>query len=374
MFPQPAKTISIYITFTVLYFQNAYVVALIDSGQIAGIFYRITGDTMQQQNNSDMDPKVWMQKISVYNRPELRKSVWQIANSLIPFLLLWGLMIYFYHISPWISLALTIPTAAFMVRVFIIFHDCGHGSFFKSRKANHILGTITGILTLTPYFQWRHDHAVHHATSGDLDNRGTGDVWTMTVEEYNNASWWKRLSYRVYRNPFVMFVIGPLFMFLIVHRFAKKTDKKVERWSVIYTNIALLAIAAGISLIIGIKGYLMLQIPVMLLAGAGGVWLFYVQHQFEDVYWERHKDWNFVDAAIQGSSFYKLPKLLQWFSGNIGFHHIHHVSSRIPNYNLEKCHRENEVFNRVKPVTLRTSLKSVKFRLWDEQQRRLVGF
>lgn len=326
------------------------------------------------QIKSKPDHKVWMKKIAKYNNPDLKKSIWQIVNSLVPYIALWALMIYFYDISYWVTLALAIPAAGFMVRIFIIFHDCGHGSFFKSRQANHIVGTIAGILTFTPYFQWRYEHALHHATSGDLDKRGTGDVWTMTVDEYKAAPFWKRTSYRAYRNPFVMLFVGPLFMFLIAHRFINKKGKKHERWSVVYTNAALVAIAVIMSLTIGLKVYLLIQIPVLLIAGAAGVWLFYVQHQFEGVYWERHEKWEFVTAAIQGSSFYKLPRLLQWFSGNIGFHHIHHVSSRIPNYKLEKCHVENEVFNRVKPVTLLTSFKSLKFRLWDETQQRLVGF
>jgi acyl-lipid omega-6 desaturase (Delta-12 desaturase) len=320
------------------------------------------------------DHKAWMDKIAKYNNPELKKSIWQLVNSIGPFLMLWSLMLYFYNISPWISLALTIPAAGFMVRVFIIFHDCGHGSFFKSRKANHIVGSIAGILTFTPYFQWRYEHAVHHATSGDLDKRGTGDVKTMTVDEYNAASFWKRVKYRIYRNPFVMFVIGPLFMFLIVHRLIDKKGKKQERWSVVYTNIVLFAIAVIMYFTIGLKAYFLMQIPILLMAGGAGIWLFYVQHQFEDVYWERSEKWDYVSAAIDGSSFYKLPKFFQWFTGNIGFHHIHHVSSKIPNYYLEKCHVENEVFKQVKPVTLRTSFKSAKFRLWDEAQQRLVGF
>jgi len=326
------------------------------------------------QIKSKPDHKVWMKKIAKYNNPDLKKSIWQIVNSLVPYIALWALMIYFYDISYWVTLALAIPAAGFMVRIFIIFHDCGHGSFFQSRQANHIVGTIAGILTFTPYLQWRYEHALHHATSGDLDKRGTGDVWTMTVDEYKAAPFWKRTSYRAYRNPFVMLFVGPLFMFLIAHRFINKKGKKHERWSVVYTNAALVAIAVIMSLTIGLKVYLLIQIPVLLIAGAAGVWLFYVQHQFEGVYWERHEKWEFVTAAIQGSSFYKLPRLLQWFSGNIGFHHIHHVSSRIPNYKLEKCHVENEVFNRVKPVTLLTSFKSLKFRLWDETQQRLVGF
>ena len=314
-----------------------------------------------------------MKTIAKYTKPTVSKSLWQVLNSFIPYFLFWGAMIYSINISYWLTLALVIPTAGFMVRIFIIFHDCGHGSFFKSQKANHILGVISGILVFTPYFQWRHAHAVHHGTSGDLDSRGVGDVWTMTVEEYNSASALQKLAYRAYRHPLVMIVIGPLFMFLVVHRFTSRGKTK-QRWSVYSTNAVLLAIATGMSLLIGFKAYVLMQLPVLMIAGSAGVWLFYVQHQFEGVYWERHESWDFMEAAIQGSSFYKLPKVLQWFSGNIGFHHVHHLSSRIPNYNLEKCHVENKELQRIKPVTLFSSFKSLRYRLYDESGRKLVGF
>jgi omega-6 fatty acid desaturase (delta-12 desaturase) len=259
------------------------------------------------------------------------------------------------------------------VRIFIIFHDCGHGSFFKSRQANTIVGYITGILTFTPYHLWRHRHAVHHATAGDLDRRGVGDVWTMTLEEYIHATWWKKLIYRIYRFPIFMFIIGPLIVFLVNQRFAGKSVKKRERRSVYITNIALLGILILAHFTIGLKAYILVQLPAFWLSTVVGVWLFYVQHQFEGVYWERHENWDYVKAAINGSSFYKLPKVLQWFTGNIGFHHIHHLSPKIPNYLLERCHRDNPIFQ-VKPVTLWTSLKSLTFRLWDEKNRELVSF
>ena len=326
-----------------------------------------------QQQNSKAEHIAWMKSLTLYNKPEVRKSILQIADSVIPFIALWALMILSLNVSIWLSLALAIPTAGFMVRIFIIFHDCGHGSFFRSQKANHIVGVITGILTFTPYFQWRHEHAIHHSASGNLDKRGVGDVWTMTVAEYNSAPRWKRLAYRLYRHPFFMFILGPIFMFLVVHRFAGKAKGR-ERLSVVYTNLALLVIAVGMSLLIGWKNYLILQLVLLMLAGSAGVWLFYVQHQFEGVYWERSDNWDFFTAALQGSSFYKLPKVLQWFSGNIGFHHIHHLNARIPNYLLEKVYNEYEPLQRIEPVTLRTSLKSLKYRLYDEASRRLVSF
>ena len=277
-------------------------------------------------------------------------------------------------ISWWLVVPLAILTGAFMVRMFIIHHDCGHGSFFKSRRANNILGFITGVLTFTPYFHWRWEHAAHHATSGDLDNRGMGDIWTLTVQEYLESSRWQRFAYRLARNPVILFGIAPMYMFLIKHRFPKKSASQRERDSVHWTNLAIFGVVTALSLIFGFKAYLLIQLMVMAAGGAAGVWLFYVQHQFDGVYWERAGEWDYVTAALKGSSFYKLPKVLQWFSGNIGFHHIHHLSSRIPNYHLEKCHKSEPLFQTVKPVTLFASFRSFTFRLWDEQRRTLVGY
>jgi omega-6 fatty acid desaturase (delta-12 desaturase) len=260
------------------------------------------------------------------------------------------------------------------VRVFIISHDCGHGSFFSSAKANDVLGFITGVLTFTPYYHWRWEHALHHATSGDLDRRGTGDVWTLTVQEYLEASRWKRFAYRLARNPVILFGVAPFFLFLIQQRFPSAKAAQRERHSVAWTNLAIVGLGAALGWAFGFKAYVLLQLLVIMTAGSAGVWLFYVQHQFEGVYWERSSGWDYSTAALKGSSFYKLPKVLQWFSGNIGFHHIHHLSPRIPNYNLEKCHRAEPLFQTVKPVTLLSSLKSFTFRLWDEQQRKLVGY
>jgi omega-6 fatty acid desaturase (delta-12 desaturase) len=230
------------------------------------------------------------------------------------------------------------------------------------------------VLTFTPYFHWRWEHSIHHATSGDLDRRGTGDVWTMTVQEYLESSRWKRFAYRLARNPLVLFVLAPLYLFVIRQRFPSSTASKRERHSVYWINLGIFTVAAGLTYIFGFKAYALIQLIIIGIAGSAGVWLFYVQHQFEGVYWERREHWDYTTAALQGSSFYKLPKILQWFSGNIGFHHLHHLSSRIPNYNLEKCHNAHPIFQSVKPVTLLGSLKSFSFRLWDEQQRKLVSF
>jgi omega-6 fatty acid desaturase (delta-12 desaturase) len=264
-------------------------------------------------------------------------------------------------ISYWYTLPFIILAAGFLVRLFIIFHDCGHGSFFPSRQANDIVGFIMGIFNFTPYYYWRHEHAIHHASSGDLDRRGNGDIWMMSVAEYQAATPWQKLGYRIYRNPIVMFGIGPIFMFSIMHRLPHQKLRKREQLSIVYTNLVLLIAAVAMSLLIGWQTFLILQISTLFVASTVGVWLFYVQHQYEDVYWQRHGEWDYATAALEGSSFYKLPKVLQWFTGNIGFHHIHHLSPRIPNYNLERCHNENPLFH-IEPITLWQSFGSLRYR------------
>ena len=356
-----------------MYYIAVHYVKFINVMLIEKMFLEFNVHTTTKQK-SESEKIQWMKSIAIYNHSSLKKSIWQILNTFIPYVALWALMVWSIDISYWLTLALVFPAAGFLVRIFIIFHDCGHGSFFKSQKANHILGTMSGILAFTPYFEWRFEHGVHHATSGNLDRRGRGDVWTMTVEEYKAASRFKRLMYRIYRHPFFMLVFGPIFSFLLVYRFPHRHAKKRERWSVYYTNAALLAILLIMGFTIGFKTYLLIQLPVLLLAGSAGIWLFYVQHQYEGVYWARHDKWDFMTAALNGSSFYKLPHVLQWFSGNIGFHHIHHLNSRIPNYNLEKCHYNTPEFHTVHPITLAKSLKSLKFRLYDETEQKLVSF
>jgi omega-6 fatty acid desaturase (delta-12 desaturase) len=240
--------------------------------------------------------------------------------------------------------------------------------------ANDILGFVTGVLTLTPYLHWRSEHALHHASAGDLDRRGTGDIWTLTVQEYIEASRWKRFAYRLARNPIVLFGIAPLWLFAIQQRFPSATASRRERHSVAWANLSIFGMSFGLIWLFGLKNYLWIQLTVVAVAGSAGLWLFYVQHQFDGVYWQRSGQWDYATAALQGSSFYRLPKLLQWFSGNIGFQHIHHLSPRIPNYHLEKCHQAEPLFQTVKAVTLYSSLKSFTFRLWDEQRGKLVGY
>ena len=316
----------------------------------------------------------WKAIVLKYQDPSVWRALWQIINTVVPYGVLWYLMYLCLAVSWWLVVPLAILAGGFLVRVFIIFHDCGHGSYFKSRAANDAVGFITGILTFTPYYHWRWEHAIHHASAGDLDKRGTGDVWTMTVQEYLESSRWKKFAYRLARNPFILFVVAPLGLFLVRQRFPSPKASQRERHSVYAMNVAILAMAAGLSWLLGIKAYLIIQLIILMVAGGAGVWMFYVQHQFEDVYWERGEDWSYVAAALKGSSFYKLPRILQWFSGNIGFHHIHHLSPRIPNYNLEKCHQADPLFQQVKPITLFSSLKSATYRLWDEKNKKLVGY
>ena len=326
------------------------------------------------EGSARTDAADWKQIVAKYQKPSAPRAAWQIVNTVVPYALLWFLMYYTLAVSWWLTAPLAILSGAFLVRAFIIFHDCGHGSFFKSRRANNVWGFLCGILTFTPYYHWRWEHSLHHATSGDLDRRGTGDVWTLTVQEYLESSRWQRFAYRLARNPIVLFVLAPLFLFLVKHRLPKARASTRERHSVYWMNLAILGVAAVMVAIFGLKAYLLIQLTALMVAGSAGVWLFYVQHQFEGVYWERRDDWDYAAAALQGSSFYKLPRVLQWFSGTIGFHHIHHLSPRIPNYNLEKCHQANPLFQTVKPVTFFSSFRSLTFRLWDEPRRKLVGY
>jgi len=316
----------------------------------------------------------WKDVVIKYQEPSLMSALWQLSNTFLPFLFIWYLMYRTLGISWWLTLSLAVINAGFTMRLFIIFHDCGHGSFFNSKVANDILGFCTGVLMFTSYHHWRWEHSVHHATTGHLDKRGTGDVWTLTVQEYLESSRWKRFSYRITRNPFILFVIAPLVLFLILERIPSKKAPKKERNMLYLTNLAIAFMVACGIWIFGLKAYLLIQLTTMTLVGSAGVWMFYVQHQFEDTYWERGSDWDYTTAALKGSSYYKLPKVLQWISGNIGFHHIHHLNSRIPNYNLEKCHKSHPLFQQVKAITLFSSFKSFTYRLWDEQQKKLVGY
>ena len=312
--------------------------------------------------------------IERFRQPSRLRATWQLTNTLIPYLFLWFLMTQAISVSYWLVLPLALLAAGLRVRIFIFMHDCGHGSFMRSRRANTLVGLLTGLLTFTPYHHWTWEHAIHHRTSGDLERRGTGDVWTMTVAEYLGAPLWRRCAYRLLRNPVALFAIAPTVLFVVLERFPSWRAGRRERLSVWVTNLALLLMAAGLSALIGFKSWFLIELTMMLFAGGAGVWLFYVQHQFADAYWTRHDEWDYTEAALKGSSFYKLPAVLRWFSGNIGFHHIHHLSPQIPNYHLQRCHNAEPLFGSAPTLTLGASLSSATLRLWDEQRQRLIGF
>jgi acyl-lipid omega-6 desaturase (Delta-12 desaturase) len=330
----------------------------------------LTIDPVQSGPASEVSPA----DVTRFQAASLGRARWQLINSFVPYVLLWVAMIYALAVSYWLMLPLAILAAGFLARIFIIFHDCGHASFFKSKRANNAVGAVAALVNLTPFRHWRWQHALHHGTAGDLDRRGSGDIWTLTVQEYLQSTRWRRFAYRLARNPIVLFVIAPLYVFVVHHRFAESKAPAPERRSVRRTNWALLGVTLVMSAVIGLKAFILIQFTVSAIAGATGLWLFYVQHQFEGAYWARTDDWSYTAAALKGSSFYKLPRILQWFTGNIGFHHIHHLSPRIPNYHLQRCHDADPFFKTIKPVTLLTSLGSLKFRLWDEQRNVFVGF
>ena len=323
-----------------------------------------------------MAKPAWYQALGKYAYSDFRKSLWQLIDTFVPYGLLWALMLYTVRrgYPYWVTLTLAVVAGGILVRVFILFHDCCHGSFFSSRRANTILGYVSGILTFTPFEDWRYAHNIHHATAGDLDRRGIGDIKTMTTAEYLAAPLRRRIAYRIYRNPFVLFGPGAVLLFLFFQRFTTNGAGKRERRSVLLTNLALLGIIAVASSTIGLQTYLLIQLPIILIAGSLGLWLFYIQHQFESVYWTRHESWDPMTVALDGSSYFKLPKILQWFTGNIGLHHVHHARPTIPNYHLQQCHDDIPAFHAVKPLTVRTSLKSWFLALYDENQQKLISF
>ncbi len=316
----------------------------------------------------------WRDALAPYAKPHLGRSLADLATSVVPYLALSVAMYMSLGVSYLLTLALAIPASGFLVRTFILFHDCSHGSLLSSKRANIWLGVVLGLLVYSPFLRWRHDHAIHHATSGDLDRRGGGDVRTLTVAEYAAMPARSRLAYRLFRNPAVMFGVGPIVALVIGPRIVSRSARPRMRRSVIGTNIALAVMVGALCWLIGWRDYLLVQAPTVLLAGSAGIWLFYVQHQFEDAYWESTDGWSYADAALRGSSYLKLPRVLQFFSGNIGLHHVHHLSARIPNYNLQRAHDENPIFHQVPVLTLRDGLRSVRLKLWDEERGRMVTF
>jgi acyl-lipid omega-6 desaturase (Delta-12 desaturase) len=307
---------------------------------------------------------------------DTRRSILQLVSSAVPFVLLWTAMYWSLDVSYWLTLLLVLPTAGFLMRLFMIQHDCGHGSFFQSRRARDWTGFAIGVLTLVPYQYWRKTHAHHHAHSGNLDFRGFGDIDTQTVREYRAKSRLGRLLYRLYRHPLVLFGIGPAFHFILKHRFPWDIPREWgQAWkSVWWTNAALASIVTTMCLTIGWKPFLMVQLPITLVTGSLGVILFYVQHQYEETYWHKHDEWDFFDAALMGSSYLVLPRPLQWITANIGLHHVHHLSSRIPNYRLEECMNANPELQVATKIGLKDSFRLMRLTLWDEDAQRLIGF
>jgi len=323
------------------------------------------------------DARSWTQILLRYREPSHLRSIIELGISLAPLAALWALMWLAYSFGFWwLTLLLAVPAAGFLVRLFMIQHDCGHGAFFRHRLANDWIGRALGVLTLTPYDFWRRSHAIHHATSGNLARRGIGDVDTLTVREYLALSRWGRLAYRLYRHPAVMFGVGPAYLFVLRHRFPVGLMRGGrEAWlSAMGTNAAIAIIVATLIWLIGVGPFLLVHGPIMLLAAAMGVWLFYVQHQFEHTLWADDETWDLHDAALHGSSYYVLPGILRWFTANIGIHHVHHLCSRIPYYRLPRVMRENPELGGIGRLTLWDSIKCVRLVLWDESHKKLVSF
>jgi acyl-lipid omega-6 desaturase (Delta-12 desaturase) len=340
---------------------------------------------MKVATSSSNDPKAksslhkmppWHSQLVNYRAPNGWTASWQLMNTFLPYCGLWALMILSIHLGyPYaITLLLAVIAALFLVRLFVLFHDCVHGSLFPKKGVNTFFGHALGLLVFTPFDDWRFSHLRHHASYADLDARGFGDIWIMTRAEYNEASSAKRLAYRLYRNPAVLIGLGALFIFVLRFRLPTRTAKRKERMSVIFTNLLIVVVVLLAARILGLRTYLLVQLPVIWLAGTMGVWLFYVQHQFEGVYWARRAEWDALRAAMEGSSFYDLPPILRWFSANIGYHHVHHLHARIPNYRLGDCYESIPALRDKPALTIRKSLSNIHLKLWDEERKELVGF
>ena len=320
--------------------------------------------------------RAWVLKLARYREPRLGRSLFELVATLVPFLMLWVLAWIAMGISLWLSLAIAVLNGGFLVRIFIIQHDCGHASYFHNRSAGDWLGRILGVITLTPYDVWRRTHAIHHSHHGNLDRRGIGDVLTLTVAEYRARGFWGRLAYRLYRHPVVLFVLGPSYLFILQNRLPLGLMRSGWRyWTSAMGTNALIGIVVGLILWLGgLMPVLLIYIPTSVIGATIGVWLFYVQHQFEQTHWEKAEDWQIHDAALEGSSHYVLPAPLQWLTGNIGVHHVHHLYSRIPFYRLTEVLRDHRALAEAQKLTIRQSLACVKLNLWDERSRRLMSF
>ncbi|MHA7970189.1 fatty acid desaturase [Rhizobium sp. CAU 1783] len=318
----------------------------------------------------------WLKILARYRQPRLRRSVFELVVTLVPFMLFWALAYLSYVNGFWLGLIAIVPAGIFLLRLFMIQHDCGHGSFFARRGLDDWTGRLIGVLTLTPYGYWRRAHAIHHASAGNLDERGIGDITTLTLEEYRALSPRGRLAYRLYRHPVVMFGIGPAYIFLIKQRlpFGMMKDGSMPWISTMGTNLSIAVVCALMIWAVGLVPFLVIHLPVVLIAGAVGIWLFYVQHQFEETHWSKGKEWQFPKAALHGASHYDLPLALRWLTGNIGIHHVHHLASRIPYYRLPEVLRDHPELAGIGRITVRDSLSCVKLAVWDEKRGRLLSF
>jgi acyl-lipid omega-6 desaturase (Delta-12 desaturase) len=316
----------------------------------------------------------WQAVVARYERPDTRRAVMQLLTTLLPLTATLYVMYRSLALPYWVTLLLAMPAAGLLVRTFIIMHDCAHRSFLRWPRANDIVGVITGVLTLTPFARWRRDHARHHASSGDLDRRGHGDIDTLTVREYLARSRWGRLRYRLFRHPAVLIGLGPLHLILLQRLPQGSSMSDREGMSIWSTNLAILLLVGAMAAWVGVRAVVLIYLPAIYLAGLAGVWLFYVQHQFEDAYWKGHEEWDYATAAIRGSSYLRLPAPLRWLTGSIGLHHVHHLGPRIPNYRLKRCHDENALFHGVTVLTLAESARTLRLALWDEERARLIGF
>jgi len=318
----------------------------------------------------------WIAKLRVFRTVDHRRAVWQLVNTLIPYACLWYVMVWLLRRGTPVALTvlLVVPAAGLLVRVFVLFHDCVHGSFFRSAWANRVVGYFLGSLAFTSFDVWRYSHLRHHANQGNLDARGYGDVWTITLDEYRHSPWWTRWRYRVYRNPFVLLALGAVSSFMLANRFPPREGGRKERWGVLLTNLLMAGMFAGIALAAGWRAYLLIQLPVLWLAAGAGIWLFYVQHQFKDVYWAKASEWDPLQAAMEGCSLYRLAGPLRWLSGNIGYHHIHHLGSRIPNYRLKACYDAIPELWACKTLSIMGSFGCARLKLWDEAKHQLIPF
>lgn len=317
----------------------------------------------------------WVKVLANYREPDTGRSVFELAVTLGPFLSLWALAWYALSISPWLTLAISICNAAFLLRLFAIQHDCGHSAFFSNRTVSDWLGRVLGVLTLTPYDVWRRTHSMHHSASGHLDRRGMGDIHTLTVAEYRAQTPFQRLLYRLYRHPLVLFGFGPGYLFLLQNRLPLGLTDKARYWvSAMLTNLAIFAVLSLVVWFGGLMPILLIFLPTSLLAATAGVWLFYVQHQFETTHWDADPNWDLHEAALHGSSYYVMPRVLQWLSANIGIHHVHHLYSRIPFYRLPDVLLDHQELARCNRMTIRESLVNARLHLWDEKSRRLLSF